>query len=240
MSHFTPLPRRRGRIDYLSNKDRARWGFEEWTITRGTDGMRLLNVHCELRFNDEHVARDSMLSVDADWQPVESYVRIMNQGRMTGTGWFRFADDHAECESWSEGDGRISQRIPITRPMRGFGIHAVQSDGWMTASFPWDMGAGHTHFWPTSLLHSLHHFGATGPSLHPSTSGLRFEGEEEVEVPAGRFACRRVSFAAMTNNHPPYDMWISTDGDCLYVKGVVQGYMDSIFELAELEGEPLA
>jgi hypothetical protein len=239
MSDFTPLPRRRGRIDYLANKDGSRWGFEEWTMTCGVDGLRVLNVHCEMRFAGEEVVRDSMLSVDSQWQPVESYVRIMNHGRMTGTGWFRFSGDAAECESWSEAGGRISQRLPITRPMRGFGIHAVQSDGWMAAGFPWDKGAGHTHFWSTSLLHSLHHFGATGPWLHPSTSGLRFEGEEEVEVPAGRFACRRVSFAAMTNNHPPYDMWISTDGDCLYVKGVVQGYMDSSFVLADLEGEPL-
>ena len=90
-----------------------------------------------------------------------------------------------------------------------------------------------------SLLHSLHHFGATGPMLVSSTSGLLYEGEAMVEVPAGRFRCHRLAFAGMTNAHPPYSMWISADGDFLYVKGDVAGYMDSVFELTELQGEPL-
>ena len=30
-------------------------------------------------------------------------------------------------------------------------------------------------------------------------------------------------------------MWLTTDGDFIYVKGVVGGYMNSFFELAVLE-----
>ena len=44
------------------------------------------------------------------------------------------------------------------------------------------------------------------------------------------------AFVAMTNAHPPYVMWISADGDFLYVRGLVEGYMDSVFELEELHG----
>jgi hypothetical protein len=43
----------------------------------------------------------------------------------------------------------------------------------------------------------------------------------------------------MTNAHPPYVMWVSADGDFVYVKGEVGGYMESVFELVELEGGPL-
>lgn len=43
----------------------------------------------------------------------------------------------------------------------------------------------------------------------------------------------------MTNDHPPYTFWLSTDGDFLFVKGIVEGYMAAVFELEDLEGEPL-
>jgi hypothetical protein len=34
-------------------------------------------------------------------------------------------------------------------------------------------------------------------------------------------------------------MWISADGDFLYVQGVVEGYMDSLFQLEQLTGDAL-
>ena len=39
----------------------------------------------------------------------------------------------------------------------------------------------------------------------------------------------------------PYNgaQWISADGDFLYVAGVVEGYMDSLFQLEQLSGAPL-
>jgi hypothetical protein len=240
MGVYVPLPRRSGVIEYRSAKSADIWGLEEWRMTRGSDGLRVLSAHCEMGFGAEQVVRDSLLSMHPDFHPFDATVRIMNQGRVTGTGWFKFGDTLAEGESWTEAQGRISQTYPIERPIRGFGIHAVQGDGWLAASFPFDKGPGHTQFWGRNLLHSLHHFGATGPYLHTSESGLHYVGAETITVGAGTFACNRIRFVGMTNNHPPYDMWISTCGDHLYVQGVVEGYMDSVFELVKLEGEPLA
>jgi hypothetical protein len=244
MGVFKPLPRRTGLIAYKNAKTGEIWGTEEWAMTCGSDGLRILSAHCEMTLGEtsleaRNVVRDTILSVDASWHPHDASVRIMNNGVVTGTGWFRFSDTEAECESWTQAEGRISQRTPISRPMRGFGMHALITDGWMSSTFPFEQGAGHVHHWPDSLIHSLDHLGATGPYIHRSTSGLRFVGQEKITVPAGTFECNRLAFVGMTNNHPPYDMWISTDGDCLYVKGVVEGYMDSVFELTELNGEPL-
>jgi len=237
---MTPLPRRRGHITYNARISGEAWGFEDWSVTRGADGCRVLSVHCEMRFGDDDVVRDTILSVDADWHPVDASVRIMNHGALTGTGWFRFTETLAECESWSAATGRVSQTMAIEKPMRGFGVHALIGDGWMAATFPFEKGVGHVQHWRHNLIHSLHHFGATGPSIVTSKTGFRYVGDETVEVPAGRFDCHRLQFAGMTNDHPPYDMWITTDGDCLYVKGVVEGYMDSVFELAELQGKALS
>ncbi len=233
------LPVRRGRIDYRKRNTGELWGQEEIRIHRGHDGIRVFAAHCEMTFDGENTVRDSVLSVHADFHPHDAYVRIMRQGHVTGTGWFLFTDTEASCESWTEADGRISQRFPIQRPIRGFGIHAVQGDGWLGATFPYGKGPGHVQFFGRNLLHSLHHFGATGPFITTSQSGLRYVGPETITVPAGTFDCYRIAFVGLTNNHPDYDMWLTRDGDFLYVKGEVGGYMDSIFELAELEGESL-
>jgi hypothetical protein len=232
---FTPIPRVRGRVEYIAQSSGEVWGFEEWSITRGADGMRVFSAHCEMAFRKDEVVRDNTLSVHPDFHPHDAYVRIMNKGSVTGTGWFRFTDTEAECESWSIEYGRISQRYPISRPTRGFGVHAVQGDGWLAAIFPYDKGPGHTQFFGRNLIHSLHHFGATGPFIHTTGSGLRYVGDETITVKAGTFDCYRVAFVGLTNDHPAYDMWLTRDGEFTYVKGVVEGYMDSRFELASLE-----
>ena len=139
---FAAVPRMRGRVEYSARATGDVWGFEDWSITRGADGLRVFSAHCEMRFGDEDVVRDNTLSVHPDFHPHDAFVRIMNKGSVTGTGWFRFTDDEAECESWSVDAGRISQRFPIKRPTRGFGVHAVQGDGWLAATFPYEKGRG--------------------------------------------------------------------------------------------------
>lgn len=236
MPHVS-LPSLRGRVSYRARSDGGEWGYEEWRITRDADGTRTMSAHCEMSFGGETVVRDSVISVLSDFHPRDAYVRIMRDGHLTGTGWFLFSDDEAQCEGWNSENGRISQRMPISRPIRGFGIHAVQGDGWLGATFPYHKGPGHTQFFGRNLLHSLHHFGATGPYIVTSGSGLQYVGPETITVPAGTFDCHRIRFVGLTNQHPDYDMWLSADGDFLYVKGVVQGYMDSDFVLESLVRE---
>lgn len=237
---FTPCPSRTGRIAYRKAASSDLWGFEDFRITRDADGGRTLMARCEMQLGDDQVVRDCMLNVDAAFQPRDAYVRIQNQGRQTGSGWFLLGVETIACESQSDEFGRLSQQESITRPLRGFGIHAVQADGWMGAPFPFERGVGSEWFAGNNPIHSLHHLGATGPRVEFTTSGLRFDGIEEVTVPAGTFACNRMKWLGMTNDHPPYTMWLSTDGDNLFVKGEVEGYMASDFLLEELTGEPTA
>lgn len=237
MTLFSRLPRLRGRVDYRDDQTGNIWGFEDWSITRGTDGLRVLTAHCEMTLGDENVVRDSILSVQPDFHPHDAHVRIMRDGMVSGTGWFHFTDTEAACESWTRDEGRISQTMAITRPIRGFGVHSVQADGWLSATFPYHEGAGHRQFFGRNLLHSTHHLGASGPMIATTGSGLDYLGIETVTVPAGTFECHHVAFAGITNAHPPYDMWVTTDGDFLYIRGVASGYMKSTFELCELTRE---
>lgn len=233
---FVALPRLRGRVDYRK-RGGERWGEEEWVITRGRDGLRILSAHCEMTLDGQNVVRDSILSIQPDHHPRDAFVRIMRDGILTGSGWFLFDDDCVTCESWTRDEGRVRQQMAISRPTRGFGIHAVQGDAWLAATFPYEKGPGYRHFFGRNLMHSTHHLGATGPMIATTGSGLEYVGRESVKTPAGEFDCFRLAFVGFTNAHPPYTMWVSADGEFLYVRGEVEGYMDSVFELAELNRE---
>jgi hypothetical protein len=118
--------------------------------------------------------------------------------------------------------------------MRGLGTHALQADGWNVAVLDYKKGP-HREDFENNVMVSTHHLGATGPFIMPTTSGLEFVGAETVEVPAGRFEAYHVRYVGMvTNNHPPYDLWVTTDGDFIFLKGRVEGYMAARFELVSL------
>lgn len=233
---FTALSRRRGRILYLKHglaEADALWGFEEFTITRGADGLRVLQAHAELETEDGHVCRDVIQSSHADAHPHDAYVRLMVNRVFAGAGLFRFTDTEAECMSWTTADGRISEMREIERPLRGFGTHAVQADAWLVSRYPFAEGPG-TRRYAGNLLYSIHHLGADGPRFQTTTSSLSYIGEETITVRAGTFDCHRIAFGDFSNGHPAYELWITRDPDHVFVKGVVGGYLGSDFELVEL------
>jgi hypothetical protein len=226
------IRRRTGRTVYLDGQ-RAPWGFEDWAINHGQDGLRTLTAHCELTFHGEHITRDLVQSVHPDFQPHDGYVRLMIDGRYRGMGWFQFDGRGVACESHSTLDGRLSQRMELPQPVRGFGTHALQGDAWLAARFDYSKGPGVQRF-NTNPMCSTHHLGATGPYVMTTNSGFEYVGVETVTVPAGTFACHRIRFVGTSNNHPPYDMWVTTDGDFLFIAGEVGGYMAARFELVTL------
>lgn len=235
LPRFTPLARCQGRIAYLKT-DRpaaeASWGFESFQITRGDDGLRVLHAHTELETDEGHVTRDIVQSAFADGHPNDAYVRLMVNRRLAGSGWYRFTDTEATCESWIAGEGRISERRDIVRPLRGFGTHAVQGDAWLVARFPFHEGPGTRRF-EGNLLYSTHHLGADGPRFQSTSSSLTYLGEARVTVPAGTFECHHIAFGDMSNGHPAYELWVTRDEDCVFVRGVVGGYLASAFDLVE-------
>lgn len=227
------LPRRTGKSHYIANSDGRVWGFEDWAVTTAADGMRVLQAYCELDFGGEHVTRQITQSVRADWRPHDGHVRTMVDGRFGGSAWYRFSETEVECEAFTAQEGRFAQRFPVGPRVRGLGTHALQADAWNAAVLDFSKGPHHEAF-SGNIMISLHHFGATGPKIETTNSGLQYFGDEDVDVPAGKFRCHKVAYAGMTaNDHPPYVMWISADGAFTFVKGEVAGYMASRFELVE-------
>ena len=228
---------RTGRLLYTSKKadrmDEER-GRERWTMTRHADGRRSLMSHGKID-DRPSVLRFVHLTANADWSPLDAFVRISVGDEFGGSGWFRFANGIAECETVTTLEGRVSQRVPYSGACPGFGGHAIQNDGWVCASV--DLSKpGETQ----SLVHlvsSTDHRGATGPSIALVRPRIIYTGDEEITVGAGTFKAHHFQFVGvegLPEEHPVYNVWTTTDGDYVFLKGQVDGYMQTYYELVEL------
>ncbi|MEJ2601705.1 MAG: hypothetical protein P8172_00185 [Gammaproteobacteria bacterium] len=226
-----------GTIAYRSAKtgyEGTERGRENFQIHVHADGCRTVVAHCEI---DEapSVMRDITYSIDADWMPTDCFVRLSVGDRFTGSGWFRFAREHAECEAWTAAEGRVSQRMELARPLETFQNHAIACDAWHLRLFDRSTGPG-TQVIEPILLSSPDHRGATGPMLFSIGIGVEYVGEETIQVDAGRFDAlhfRFVSTPGLPQEHPPYDVWCTPD-EFLFLRGITGGYMKTHYELTSL------
>ena len=214
----------RGTIRYTSNKPERlgqERGREYFILTKQSDGVQVLHAHCEID-DEPNVIRDVVLSLDKDCYPVDCSVRLSVGDKYEGTGLFRFAADHAECETFNRRDGRISQRIATSAKVRWLGSHPIIGDALGLCVYDLAKGPGR-EFFPNMMLTSPDHRGATGP---------------QITVAAGTFDAlhfRYVDTAGqLPEEHPPYDVWCTDDGDYIFLKGAVGGYMQTRYELTEL------
>jgi hypothetical protein len=121
-------------------------------------------------------------------------------------------------------------------PLRTFQNHAIACDAWHLRLYDRTQGPGVQSI-DEFLLSSPDHRGATGPMLFRVGVHLEYVGEELVTVKAGTFDAlhfRYVSAPGLPQEHPPYDVWCTSDGDYLFLKGQVAGYMQTYYELVEL------
>lgn len=227
-----------GRILYTSKKpDRmdAERGREWFSITKHGDGSRTMTAHSEID-DAPAVIRDVSLTVDEGWRPCDSSVRLTVGGAFMGSGWFCFAPDAAECQAFTANEGRLDQRMALDAPLRAFGNHAIQNDAWLMNCYDRSQGPDTQKFDPI-MLSSPDHRGATGPMLFRTSFGIAFVGEEKCTVGAGTFDALHFSVVDpdLPQEHPPYDIWCTADGDYIMLKAAVTGYMMTHYELIELQ-----
>ncbi len=156
----------RGTIRYTSKKpdrmDQER-GREYFMINVHSDGKRTCIAHSEID-DRPSVMRDITYSIDADWYPLDCFVRLTVDDRFMGSGWFRFGPDFAECETNTSLDGRVSQRMETNGRLRTFQNHAIVCDAWHMRLFDRSKGP-EVQSIDEMLLSSPDHRGATGPML---------------------------------------------------------------------------
>jgi hypothetical protein len=229
----------RGTIRYTSAKPEragAERGREFFTLTEQSDGTRVLHAHCEID-DEPDVVRDVVLAQHADGRPIDCSVRLTVGGLYEGTALMRFTDTHAECESFNRKAGRITQRIDLAAPVRGLGAHPLAGDALMLRAYDLSQGPGR-QFFAHMMLTSPDHRGATGPMLYALGFGIQFVARERVTVAVGSFEAlhfRYVDTAGqLPEEHPVYDVWCSEQ--YVFLKGSVGGYMQTRYELVQLEG----
>ncbi len=237
----------RGHIHYTSRKpgrEGQERGREYFTITRHGDGRRTLRAHAEID-DEPNVLRDVILTLDRDWLPRDAFVRLSVGDETFGSSWFRFTDTYAECEGWNHDRGRIAERVDYDQPPPLLGTHPIQGDAWHLNSVDRSSGPC-VKIFPAFLMSSLDHRGATGPSLVWHEPGMRVEyvGEERITVGAGTFDALHFCYGTRgsteagsneTGEHPPYEIWTTADGEFIFLKAFVTGYMMTHYELMSLE-----
>ena len=231
----------KGAIRYTSRKPERMGqerGREFFMITSQPDGTDVLHAHCEID-DAPAVVRDVVLALKReDSSPLDCAVRLTVGDRFEGTGWMRFADGHAECETYNQRDGRITQRVQTPTPVRWLQSHPIVGDALLMRLYDLSRGPGKM-FFQDLYLTSPDHRGATGPQLFRTGFALVYVGEEEVKVGAGTFAARHFQVTDTAGNlpeeHPPYEVWCTADDDYLLLRAGAGGYMQTHYELVELE-----
>lgn len=231
----------RGKILYTSKKpermDTER-GREFFTLTKQADGISVLHAHTEID-DAPDVIRDVTASFEtATMAPIDGFVRLSVGSEFEGCGWFQFDESHARCNTFNVKAGHEAVEIPVKARTPWFGHHAIINDGFLSRFFPLDAKPSKRRM-EHVMMSSPDHRGATGPMLFPLSFGVVYTGDERVTVGAGTFDARRFEIVdtaeGLPEEHPPYEMWCTADEDGLFLKGGVGGYMQTWYELVELQ-----
>ncbi len=230
----------RGKILYTSHKP-DRWGQERgresFIITTHTDGKRTLRALCEID-DPPTVLRDVTLSLDADYYPLDCFVRLTIDDEFEGSGWMRFSHNSAETEMFNIRDGRVSQRFELEQRIRWLASHPISGDSLGLYIYDRSRGPGKM-FFPDMMVTSPDHRGATGPMLFKLGFGIEYVGDERITVPAGEFDAHHFRYVdtagQLPEEHPEYNIWCTADNDFVFLRGEVGGYMQTYYELIDLE-----
>lgn len=194
----------RGRIAY----EREKGNGQEWfSVTVLPNGDRTMRTQTEMV--DIKLLRDVVQTVDKDWRPLDSFVRISQNGQFTGCAFFLMDETGIECEAFTRGDGRVSQRIETGERVRILASHPVMADAWQCANFD------HSRPERTQMIAPWAHTsprsdGSSGPLAGVATKKLDYVGEERVTVPAGTFDTRHyVIHYSIETTLRPMEVWVT-------------------------------
>jgi len=217
-----------GKIAYLHDTA-GETGREWFSVSVHGDGSRIVRARCEM--DDDHLLRDVVIGMDATFRPTHAHVHLVQHDRFLGSGWFKFTNSEAVCEADTVKEGRISQSVALTEPVRFFGTHPIVCDGLMPALF--DFGRGERRQRVKAVASSMAPNGASGPTLSWFTMDLEYVRDETITVRAGTFDTRHFLIHLAGTFDAPLEVWVHGP-DCLVVREAWT-ILKSRYELVEVQ-----
>jgi hypothetical protein len=172
----------------LTGADGRASDYERFLITRNPDGTRTLRTLTRSPAGD--LLRDTNQMVGADWQAIEAIGRLFVKGQSHGTVLRRVQGDKLQSWVWNHGTAVDYAEFPA-RPNLLLGFHPISHDAWKM-SFLDRTRTDLQDVWVHTV--SVTWNGSTLGHGELRCSKARFEGLEEVKVPAGSFRSERYSW----------------------------------------------
>lgn len=216
----------RGVLSY--RQDGAVIGRETFVTTVHADGSRTIRCLCEM--DTFSLLRDVTYTINAAFEAVDCFVRVINENVFVGSGWFNFTEDYAEGESFTALEGRVTQRVRTPGRTKLFGSHPISMDILKCAHTPAER-PGEVQPLINCFSSSLIPNGAGGPTLTAKTYDMTYVGPVKKTVRAGTFAC--LNYQWNTHTGRTLDMF-TVPGDWLPVLTIVPE-RGREFELVEFE-----
>lgn len=212
-----------GTYRYETLSDARARGEERFQLFVHPDGTRTLTVWHDLAARNAQFT--VVLRAAADFRPLEAFVSYWNAASFKGST--HFLVDGAVLTATSRGPyGQVSQSLEVP-PVFSIGTHPVAGDGWHTAGYDGARGGLQV----LNLLSVEASADLTLPALGTLVP-LTVErlGEEQIDVPAGRFTAVRWRLAGVN------DLWVVGE-DRLVVKSVIAA-RDLQYVLTQWESDP--
>jgi hypothetical protein len=202
----------RGVVAYR-DPDGSITGRETFVVSVHADGTRTLRCLCEM--DNIKLVRDVTYTVNAKFEAMDCFVRVIAEDKFVGSGWAHFTDTHAEIQSFTAAENRVTQRIETPGRVKLYGTHPICIDIWKCAHIPAERPGELqplTNCFGSTLVRET---GAGGPMLYPKTYDITYVGPQTVTVAAGTFECQNYQWD--TGNGRTLDMY-TTPGDFLPIR----------------------
>ena len=199
-----------GRLSYRKKSTGAERGREDWSLTRNCDGT--VTMRCLAMTDDSKLIRDVIYTRRKDGLPVDAFIRLQAADRLIGSGYFRVHGGSMDVIVDGDETGHSVQTLAVPKDFFSIATHAVMLDGWMYFNYDREKGGEQLRiFYNTSTRLD----GADGPLGRVETCRVNLIGEEEVEVPAGRFKAAHFQMDSDNLEVPAANLWVAGEDKIL-------------------------
>lgn len=229
----------RGKLSYISEAERTKeneFGREWFSITRHEDGLTTVRAQCEILsgvVRKRSVIRDVVYSMDANHRPIDCFVRLQENGKYLGAGWFRFEGHTASGMLHNRDVGHIEQRLEVGGPIPSVGAHPLVCD--MLHCLAFDPTRNERIQRSRGIVMTSRELdGCSGPQLTEMDMDIEYMGQETITVPAGTFETEHFRFPFPSGEYPEEHVWY-VPADMLLVRVRVGPGMMSRYDLISVE-----